>query len=182
MRQRQGAKTQGPSLMVAWQALPWKQEQRQVFRRQTRRDRATPRGVVRTARTRQQWLVKSWSARLLAVRRVPQDHGGKHTAGIEGMKSLTPPPRGRLAKERRLDGRATPLSRPWSPTRGSTAKRPRGMPTQHDRARQTRVRQALAPAWDAKLGRIPTAFAPDACAGRREKPPATRASFGHPRR
>ncbi|MGH8064685.1 MAG: reverse transcriptase/maturase family protein [Candidatus Entotheonellia bacterium] len=35
------------------------------------------------------------------------------------------------------------------PTRGSPEKRPLGMPTQHDGARQTLVRQALEPEWEA---------------------------------
>ena len=34
--QRQRAKTQGSSLMVAWQDIPWKKIQRHVFRLQKR--------------------------------------------------------------------------------------------------------------------------------------------------
>lgn len=137
--------------MVAWQDIPWQKVQQHVCRLQTRLDRAMQRGVVRTARKLQQWLVKSWYARLLAVRRVTQDNRGKHTAGSDGRKSLTPPQRWRLAKEMGLDGQATPLRRTWIPQRGSTETRPRGMPTQQERARQTLVRQALEPAWEAKL-------------------------------
>ena len=55
--------------MVAWQDLPWKHIQRQVFRLQKRMYRATQHGQVRIARKLQQLLVKSWYARLLAVRR-----------------------------------------------------------------------------------------------------------------
>jgi len=55
--------------MVAWPDLPWKKIQRHVFRLQKRIYRATQHGQVRIARKLQQLLVKSWYARLLAVRR-----------------------------------------------------------------------------------------------------------------
>jgi RNA-directed DNA polymerase len=135
--QRQGAKTQGPSLMVAWQDIPWKHVHRHVFRLQKRIYQATQCGQVRTAPTLQKLLIKSWYARLLAVRRVTQDNRGKHPAGIDGVKVLTPPQRWRLATELCLDGTAISLRRTWIPKRGSREKRPLGMPTQGDRARQT---------------------------------------------
>ena len=99
MSQRQCAKTQGLSLKVAWQGIPWKKVQRHVFRLQKRIYRATQRDDVRTVHKLQKLLVKSWYARLLAVRRITQDNRGKHTAGIDGAKTLTPPQRWRLANE-----------------------------------------------------------------------------------
>src|ERR671937_1210252 len=160
MSQRQRAKTQGQSLMVAWQGIPWKQVQRHVFRLQKRIYRATQQGRVRIARKLQKLLVKSWYARLLAVRRISQDNRGKHTAGIDGVKSLTPAGRWRLAQALRLDGQATPLRRMWIPKRGSAEKRPLGIPTQQERARQTLVRQALEPEWEAKLSPHTYGFRP----------------------
>ena len=146
--------------MVAWQDLPWKNIQRHVFRLQKRMYRATQQGRVRTARKLQQLLVKSWYARLLAVRRVTQDNRGRHTAGIDGVKSLTPRQRLALATELRLDGTATPLRRTWIPKRGSPEQRPLGIPTQADRARQTLARQALEPEWEAKLAPHTYGFRP----------------------
>ena len=137
--------------MAAWQGIAWRKVQRHVFRLQKRIYQATQRGQVRTVRKLQNLLVKSWYARLLAVRRISQDNRGKHTAGIDGVKSLTPVGRWRLAKVIRLGGKATPLRRTWIAKRGSTEKRPLGIPTQHDRAQQTLVRQALEPEWEAKL-------------------------------
>src|SRR3989442_8639111 len=107
MRQRRRANPQGPSLMAAWPDIPWKKVHRHVFRLQQRMDRATPRGAVSTARTRQKLLVKSWDARLLAGRRVTQDHRGQHPAGIDGVKVLTPATRVALTKAIALDGQAT---------------------------------------------------------------------------
>ena len=150
--QRQRAKTQDPkALMAAWQEIPWAKAQRHVFRLQKRIYRATQRGDVRTVRKLQNLLTKSWYARLLAVRRVTQDNKGKRTAGIDGAKALTAPARWRLVRQLRLDGKATPLRRMWIPKRGTSAQRPLGIPTQHERARQTVVRQALEPQWEAKL-------------------------------
>lgn len=152
MSPRQRAKTQDrQNLTAAWQAIPWTKVQRHVFRLQKRIYRATQRGEVRTVRKLQSLLCKSWYARLLAVRRVTQDNRGKHTAGIDGKKSLTPPQRWRLAQELRLDGKATPLRRIWIPKRGTSDKRPIGIPTLQERARQTLVRQVLEPEWEATL-------------------------------
>ncbi|MCZ6481551.1 MAG: reverse transcriptase domain-containing protein [candidate division NC10 bacterium] len=152
MSQRPRAKTQDPKdLMAAWQEIPWTKVQRHVFRLQKRIYQATQRGDVRTVRKLQNLLSKSWYARLLAVRRVTQENKGKRTAGIDGAKSLKAPARWRLARQLRLDGKATPLRRIWIPKRGTSEKRPLGIPTQHDRAKQTLVRQALEPQWEAKL-------------------------------
>jgi RNA-directed DNA polymerase len=94
------------------------------------------------------------------VRRVTQDNRGKHTAGIDGAKSLTPAQRLRLAGTLRLTSRATPLRRTWIPKRGSPEKRPLGIPTQHERARQTLVRPVLEPEWEAKLSPHTYGFRP----------------------
>jgi RNA-directed DNA polymerase len=118
--------------------------------------RATQRGQVRTAHKLQQLLIKSWYARLLAVHRVTQDNRGKHTAGSDGVKVLTPPQRWHLASELRLDGTATPRR----PTRESPEQRPLGILTQGDRTRQTGARQALEPEWEVKLAPHTDGFRP----------------------
>ncbi|WP_235720202.1 reverse transcriptase N-terminal domain-containing protein [Limnospira maxima] len=50
------------------------------------------------ARRWQRLLVKSYYARLLAVRRVTQDNQGKKTAGVDGMKAISPRQRFELVK------------------------------------------------------------------------------------
>ena len=60
MSQRLRAKTQGVSLMVAWQDIPWTKVHRHVFRLQKRIYQATQRGEVRVVRKLQKLLVKSW--------------------------------------------------------------------------------------------------------------------------
>src|SRR5207244_13121821 len=61
------------------------------------------------------------------------------------------PHRVQLANERPLHDTATALRRVWIPKRGTLEKRPVGVPTLHERARQTLVRQALEPESEAKL-------------------------------
>jgi RNA-directed DNA polymerase len=95
--------------------------------------------------------LKSRAAKLLAVRRVTQDNRGKHTAGVDGIKSLTP--KQRLVVAQNLD--ALPIGRParriWIPKPGRDERRPLSIPTLYDRARQALVKQVLEPEWEAKF-------------------------------
>jgi RNA-directed DNA polymerase len=95
--------------------------------------------------------VTSRSAKLLAVRRVTQDNRGKRTAGVDGVKSLTPPQRLRLASALRLPTKASPLRRVWIPKPGTDEQRPLGIPTLQDRAAQALLKLALEPEWEARF-------------------------------
>ncbi|MFB6277461.1 MAG: group II intron reverse transcriptase/maturase, partial [Halothece sp.] len=99
----------------------------------------------------QRLLLRSWNARLLAVRRISQDNQGKHTAGIDGYKSLSPKQRLTLAENLRLNDKGSPLRRVWIPKPGRTEKRGLGIPTMEDRARQSLLKLALEPEWEAKF-------------------------------
>jgi RNA-directed DNA polymerase len=59
--------------MDRWDTIPWKKLQRAVFKLQTRIYQAARRGDVGTVRRLQRLLMTSWSAKLLAVRKVTQD-------------------------------------------------------------------------------------------------------------
>lgn len=134
-----------------WTGVPWKQVQRTVFKLQTRIYRASRRGDVQTVRKLQRLLVQSRSAKLLAVRRVTQDNRGKRTAGVDGVKSLTPPQRLRLANSLVLTAKARPLRRVWIPKRGTDEQRPLGIPVLRDRASQALLKLALEPEWEARF-------------------------------
>ncbi len=109
-------------------AVPWKQVQRTVCKLQTRSYRAKRRGDVQAVRKLQRLLVTSRSAKLLAVRRVTQDNRGKRTAGVDGVKSLTPPRRLALALTLTLPTKASPTRRVWIPKKGTDEQRPLGIP------------------------------------------------------
>lgn len=89
--------------------------------------------------------MKSWSAKVLAVRRVTQDNQGKKTAGVDGVKSLTPKQRLELVDQLKLNRKAKPTRRVWIPKPGKEEKRPLGIPTMHDRATQALTKAALEP-------------------------------------
>jgi len=95
--------------------------------------------------------MRSWSGRMLAVRRVTQDNQGKKTAGVDGIKSLSPVQRLALVKKLELKGKSKPTRRVWIDKPGTDEKRPLGIPTMHDRALQALVKLALEPEWEARF-------------------------------
>lgn len=137
--------------MYEWKNLPWNKYERKVFKLQKRIYQAARRGDTRTVHRLQRLLVKSWSARCLAVRRVTQDNQGKRTAGIDGIKALSPVERMTLARELNLRRKASPTRRVWIPKPGTQEKRALGIPVMHDRALQTLVKLVLEPEWEARF-------------------------------
>lgn len=137
--------------MYEWKTLPWRKIERQVFKLQKRIYQAERRGDVKAVHRLQRLMMKSWSAKCLAVRRVTQDNQGKRTAGVDGVKSPTPPQRLALTKQLELNAKPQPVRRIWIPKPGTDEKRPLGIATMQDRALQTLVKFALEPEWEAKF-------------------------------
>ncbi len=118
---------------VEWQTIPWRKLERRVYKLQKRIYKASSRGDVNAVHRLQKMLMKSWSARCLAVRRVTQDNKGKKTAGVDGIKSLTPKQRLALVANLKLGSKVAPTRRVWIPKPGKDEKRPLGIPTMNDR-------------------------------------------------
>ena len=116
-------------LLVEWNDIPWKLVQRKVFQLQKRIYRAASRGNDVLAKGLQKILLKSYYAKLLAVRQVTQLNRGKKTAGVDGIKSLTPVQRLSLASRLSLTHKAKAVRRVWIPKPGRDEKRPLGIPT-----------------------------------------------------
>jgi RNA-directed DNA polymerase len=140
-----------PRPRSAWQDIPWRKVARAVFKLQKRLSQASQRGDVKAVHTRQRLLWRSWYARLLATRRVTQDNRGKRSAGVDGVKALTPPQRLHLAQPWPRSLKAQPVRRVWIPNAGTMERRPLGMPTMADRAGQALAKLALEPEWEAKF-------------------------------
>src|SRR5438552_7528265 len=146
-----------------WAALPWRKLEQHLYRLQKRIFKASARGDLKTVHQLQKLLMKSRSARLVAVRRVTQDNQGKKTAGVDGVKSV--PPAGRLAlaeaihPNRMNTRKPKPLRRVWIPKPGKAEQRPLGIPVMYDRACQALAKAALEPQWEALFE--PTAMVSD---------------------
>jgi len=143
-----------------WKDLPWKDIERQVFKLQKRIYQASRRDDRKTVHRLQRLLVRSWAARCLAVRRVTQDNRGKQTAGVDGVKNLTPYQRLDLVRSLTVTSKARPVRRIWLPKPGKAEKRALGIPTVQDRAAQTLVRLALEPEWEARFEPTSYGFRP----------------------
>lgn len=138
-----------------WRRLPWRKLEQHTYRIQKRIYRASQRGNTRAVQKLQKLLMKSEAARMLAVRRVTQDNQGKKTAGVDGVKSVTPKQRlamtSRLHPKRWKHRKTRPVRRVWIPKPGKADKRPLGIPVMLDRAQQALVKMALEPEWEARF-------------------------------
>jgi len=139
----------------SWRKLPWRKLEQHVYRIQKRIFQAEQRGNHRAVQKLQKLLMKSRAARLLAVRRVTQDKQGKKTAGVDGVKSVTPAQRLTMIERihpkqwKRL--KSQPVRRVYIPKPGKAEKRPLGIPVLEARAQQALVKLALEPEWEAKF-------------------------------
>ncbi|EAW33661.1 RNA-directed DNA polymerase [Lyngbya sp. PCC 8106] len=145
------SKTLNKNQTVEWKDLNWRKLEKVTFKLQHRIFQASERDDVKAVRKLQKTLINSWSAKCIAVRRVTQDNQGKNTAGVDGIKSLTPKQRINLVGRLKLTGKVKPTRRVNIPKPGSTETRPLGIPTINDRALQALVKLALEPEWEAKF-------------------------------
>lgn len=137
--------------MYKWKDIPWRKLERMVFKLQRRIYQASRCGNVALVHRLQKLLTKSWSAKAIAVRRVTQENKGKKTAGVDGVKSLSPAARLKLIDKLKLGSKVKPTRRVWIPKPGTKEERPLGIPTMYDRALQALVKMALEPEWAARF-------------------------------
>ena len=134
-----------------WHEINLRKLERIVYKLQKRIYQASNRGDVKTVRRLQKTMMKSLSARALSVRRISQDNQGKKTAGVDGVKSLTPKQRLTLTGKLKPGTKVSPTRRVWIPKPGTEEKRPLGIPTMKDRALQALIKMALEPEWEARF-------------------------------
>jgi len=144
-------KTNSQQNIVGWNEINWRKVERYVFKLQKKIYAASRRGDVKKVRKLQKTLMSSWSNKVLSVRKVTQENRGHKTAGVDGVKSLSPEERLLLVGQLKVTGKSNPTRRVWIPKPGTKEERPLGIPIMYDRALQNVVKTALEPEWEARF-------------------------------
>ena len=148
---------------ATWSEIDWTATEAVVKRLQGRIYRAAAAGNGRQVKNLQKLLVRSTSAKRLAVRRVAQQNAGRNTPGIDGVVCRTPESRMRLATDLSLkDYHPQPVRRVYIP-KTDGRRRPLGIPTIRDRALQMLVKMALEPEWESCFEANSYGFRPGRC-------------------
>ena len=119
-----------------WDQIPWPKFHGNVRRLQVRIAKATREQDWRRVKALQRFLVNSFSAKALAVKRVAENDG-KRTPGVDDETWTTPGAKWQAIQRLSSRGlRPQPLRRVYIPKRGSMKMRPLGIPTMIIRAQQ----------------------------------------------
>ncbi len=135
----------------SWKNLPWKKFRRNLFRLQCRVWKAIRAGDKARGKILQKLILKSRSARYIAIRQVTQLNAGKKTAGVDGKTCLTFPERQELEKLLKEQAKTWSHSRLRSlpiPKKDGTTQMLK-IPTIKDRAWQCLVKYVIEPAHEA---------------------------------
>jgi retron-type reverse transcriptase len=156
--------TDGRQPMRTWSSVGWTATEAVVGRIQDRIFRAAKAGDGARVKNLQKLLVRSRSAKLLAIRQVTQRNTGRNTPGIDGVVCRTPEDRVTLL-ESGLDltgYKPKPVRRVYIP-KANGKLRPLGIPTVKDRVMQAVVKLALEPEWETRFEANSYGFRPGRC-------------------
>ena len=136
--------TGAPSISTKWDTIEWKNTKAEVHRLQMRIAKAVSESRHGKVKALQWLLTHSFHAKLLAVKRVVQNKGGK-TPGVDKIVWKTPQQKIEAAQSLTRKGYQTqPLKRIYIPKKNGKL-RPLGIPTMTDRAQQALHLLALEP-------------------------------------
>ena len=150
-----------PSTSTSWESINWKSVKAHVSRLQMRIAKAVREGHHHKAKALQWLLTHSYNAKLLAVRRVTQNHG-KDTPGVDGVVWKTSRQKMQAVSEVKRRGyQPQPLRRIYIPKKDGRSKRPLSIPAMNDRGQQAIHLMALEPAVEIIADRHSYGFRPD---------------------
>jgi RNA-directed DNA polymerase len=151
----------GTETQTDWNSVNWRQAKRTVRNLRQRIFRATQEGDLNKVRSLQKLMLKSYSTRLVSLRRVAQINAGKQTPGVDKLVLKTPAARGSMVDRLAQFSlwKARPARRVYIP-KANGKRRPLGIPVIADRCLQAMVKNALEPAWQAKFEGTSYGFRP----------------------
>ncbi len=149
---RESSSANGTEKQTDWNAVNWRKANRTVRNLRQRIFRATQEGTLNKVRSLQKLMLKSYSNRLVSVRRVAQINAGKNTPGVDKLVIKTPAARGKMvdALAHYSPWKAKPVRRVYIPKTNHKL-RPLGIPVVADRCLQAMVKNALEPAWEGRF-------------------------------
>jgi RNA-directed DNA polymerase len=140
-----------PTKSISWKATPWPKASELVRRLQMRIAKAMRERKRGKVKALQRLLTHSFSAKLLAVKRVTENSGRK-TPGVDGVIWKSEKEKMQAVQTLKQKGyQPQPLRRIYIPKKGSTTKmRPLGIPVMQCRAMQALYLLALEPIAETK--------------------------------
>lgn len=136
---------------LTWDQIVWSNSYDKVRRMQKRIFKACRANDTGRMWFLQKLILKNPHAKRIAVHKVTTLNKGKKTAGVDRIKVTTAREKLELAKNLQLNGKTNQVRRVWIPKPGKSEKRPLGIPTINDRAKQALCMLALEPEWEAKF-------------------------------
>jgi RNA-directed DNA polymerase len=134
----------------SWKDIQWTNIEKTIFRLQLRIYKAAANGEFEKMYKIQKLIINSKLAKYLSVRKVTQENAGKKTPGVDNKTYETSTEKFLLANNLTIDGKSQPIRRVYIPKPDGN-KRPLGIPTIKDRAKQYLVYLALCPQWEAQF-------------------------------
>lgn len=136
---------------LSWDKIEWSQSYTKIRRIQRRIYKASRLCEKKKVWFLQKQILTSPHAKLIAVQITTTLNKGRNTPGVDGYLPTSPKEKLKMAQTLEINGKSNTIKRGWIPKPGKKEKRPLGIPTIHDRAKQALCKLALEPEWEAKF-------------------------------